>query len=102
MEVLKSIVNWELWSKMQKPKKIQTEINFSSRINLSDYNLTKDKLPMKGRDIIAFDNEGNLHNCYLSNCDIEPNCTEWLDSRSHKVLDVDVIIWKYDENYLWI
>lgn len=102
MEVLKSIVNWELWQKVQKPRKIQTEINLNPKINLEEFFLTKDKLPIKGRDVIAFDIEGNVYNCYLANCPEDTNCVIWLDSRKNKNLNIDVLVWKYDENFLWI
>lgn len=102
MEVLKSIVNWELWQKLQKPKKIETEIKVNTKFNLEDFFLTKDKLPVKGKDVIAFDVKGDIYNCYLSNCKEDINCTVWLDSRTHKNLNINVLIWKYDETFLWI
>jgi hypothetical protein len=101
MEVLKSIVNWELWQKIQKPRKIETEINFSSRVNLTDFTLTKDKLPKKGKEIIGFDSEGNMYNCYMVGYD-DLNIIQWVDSYKQKQLNVDILIWRYDDTYLWV
>lgn len=100
MEVLKSIVNWELWQKIQKPRKIETKINFRPKVNLTDFSLTKDKLPKKGKEIIGFDSEGNMYNCYMVS--FENGLITWVDSYKQKTLDVNIFIWKYDDIYLYI
>lgn len=100
MEVLKSIVNWELWQKIQKPRKIETKINFSPTVSLTDFSLTKDKLPKKGKEIIGFDSEGNMYNCYMVS--FENGLITWVDSYKQKTLDVNILIWKYDDIYLYI
>lgn len=100
MEVLKSIVNWELWQKIQKPKKIETEIKFNRQNSFEGFSLISKILPIKGKEIIGFDSEGNMYNCYMISND--EGIIKWVDSYKQNILNVDIIIWKYDDIYLWI
>ena len=104
MEVLKSIINWELYheviNKDKKPK-IETEYNINKFNRLEGFNLISDVLPEKNRDVIGFDAEGNKYYCYLDYFDEYEN-PKWVNSYNLKILDVGIILWKYDETYLWV
>jgi hypothetical protein len=104
MEVLKSIINWELYheviNKGKKPK-IDTEYNIYKTNLLGEFNFIKNESPINDRDIIGFDIEGNKYYCYLHYFD-EDETPKWVNSYNLKILDVDIILWKYDETYLWV
>ena len=87
-----SIINWDLWHKLQTPTKILTEFNFSKTKVLY---YTKDKLPTKGLNIIGYDSDGISYYCFRCNCK-NPNCLEWKCSITGMTLILDIISWKYE------
>jgi len=87
-----SIINWDLWQKLQKPTKILTEFNFSKNKVLYS---TKNKLPNKGMNIIGYDSDGLSYYCFRCNCK-NPDCLEWKSSITGLTLIVDIIYWKYE------
>lgn len=56
---------------------------------------SNDILPKKGKDIIAYDSEGNKHYCYRCNC-ANPDCVELRCSITGGQLLIDVVSWEYD------
>jgi len=87
-----SIINWDLWHKLQKSTKILTEFKFEK--NSVVYNI-KDKLPTKGVDIIGYDSEGLSYFCFRCNCG-NPDCLEWKCSITGHTLIVEIIYWRYE------
>jgi hypothetical protein len=54
----------------------------------------KDKLPEKGKDIVAIDSKGNKHFCFRCTCP-NTNCTEWRCSITGFAILIDVVSWRY-------
>jgi len=96
MGVLKSIVNWELWQKTQEPRKIDTEYKSHTEPDFSEFKLTENEKPKKHKNVLGVDSDAIVRFCYLNESSL------WVDSVSEKILNVNILIWKYDNTHFWI
>ncbi len=64
---------------------------------MNEYTLVTEKLPEKGKDVIAIDSKGDKHYCYRCACKSE-NCTEWREPITGSAIWVNIVKWKYDKN----
>ena len=65
---------------------------------MNNFISTAAELPKKGKDIIAKDDDGSEHYCFLCACQ-NPKCTEWRCSLTGYGLIINVVEWKYaDDN----
>ena len=95
------IIDWEIHTLRKEPYIIKTDYDYDKIVNRGyKYKYTSNELPTIGRDIIGYDKELNKYKCYRSRS-YSNDIIIWKDSITTEPIDVNILIWKYEE-ILWI